>query len=363
MKYKLLGNSGLRVSELCLGMMTFGEDWGWGADKTEARVIFDAFLDAGGNFVDTANIYTNGTSEAFLGEFIKDEREKIVLATKYTNTVTTGDPNAGGNHRKNMIQSVEASLKRLDTDYIDLYWMHAWDRLTPIEEVMRSFDDLVSQGKILYIGISDAPAWWVAKANTLAELSGWTQFVGLQIEYSLLERTPEHELIPMAREFGLTVTPWSPLAGGTLSGKYLNKESEEAKSGRYAAEEMQDWQRKGERTEQIVRVVKEVADELGRSASQIALAWLRYRDVPAIPIIGTRKLTQLEDNIASLDVDLGPEQLRRLDEVSAVKPIFPNGFYQNEMVRSFLYGGTDGQIEPLVKMEKRVEAARGAAAS
>lgn len=363
MKYKLLGKSGLRVSELCLGTMTFGEDWGWGADKNESRAIFDAFVEAGGNFVDTANVYTMGTSETFVGEFIKERREKIVLATKYTNTMATGDPNAGGNHRKGMVQSVEASLKRLNTDYIDLYWLHIWDRLTPIEEVMRAFDDLVSQGKVLYIGVSDAPAWWVAKANTLAALSGWTQFVGLQIEYSLLQRTVEHELIPVARELGLTVTPWSPLSGGTLSGKYLNKESEAAKSGRYSTEMMEEWQKKGERTERIVKTVKAVADELGRTPSQVALAWLRYRDVPTIPIIGTRKLSQLQDNIASLEIDLSPAQLRQLDEVSAIEPIFPNAFYDQDMVRSMVYGGTDGQIEPLVELEKRKAVAKGASGS
>jgi len=360
MKYKLLGKSGLRVSELCLGAMTFGEDWGWGAGKDESRAIFDAFLDAGGNFVDTANVYTNGTSEKFVGEFIKEQREKIVLATKFTNALTTGDPNAGGNHRKNMVQAVEASLKRLGTDYIDLYWLHIWDRLTPIEEVMRAFDDLIRQGKVLYIGASDVPAWWIAKANTLAELSGWTKFVGLQIEYSLLQRTVEHELIPVAREFGLTVTPWSPLAGGTLSGKYLNKDSEAAKSGRFGVEEMKQWQNTGERADRIVTTVKAVADELGRTPSQIALAWLRYRDVPTIPIIGTRKLSQLQDNIASLEIDLDPEQLRRLDEVSAIEPIFPNNLYAQPMARTLLYGGTDGQIEELAALDKRAAIARGA---
>src|SRR4029077_1350398 len=203
MKYRLLGNSGLRVSEVALGTMTFGEDWGWGAPKEEAQKVYNAFREAGGNFIDTANIYTNGASETFVGEFAKGHRQSMVLATKYSNASPGNDPNAAGNHRKSMTQAVEASLKRLQTDYIDLYWVHIWDQITPIEEVMRAFDDLVRQGKILYAGVSNMPAWVVAKANTLAELRGWTPFVGLQIEYSLIERTPERELLPMAADLGL----------------------------------------------------------------------------------------------------------------------------------------------------------------
>ncbi|MBV8100937.1 MAG: aldo/keto reductase, partial [Verrucomicrobia bacterium] len=206
MNYRLLGRSGLRVSELCLGTMTFGEDWGWGAPKDEARKIYDAFREAGGNFIDTANVYTQGSSETFLGEFVSGHRDSVVIATKYTNALTTNDPNAGGNQRKNMMQAVEGSLRRLKTDYIDLYWLHIWDQLTPVEEVMRAFDDLVRQGKVLYVGVSDAPAWWISKANTMAEFRGWSPFVGLQIEYSLIERTVERELIPAAKALGLTVT-------------------------------------------------------------------------------------------------------------------------------------------------------------
>ena len=219
MRYRLLGKSGLRVSELCLGTMTFGEDWGWGSSKDESRQVLDAFLEAGGNFIDTANVYTNGTSETLLGEFLKGDRDRAVLATKYTNAMPGTDPNAGGNQRKNMMRSVEASLKRLQTDYIDLYWLHIWDKMTPIEEVMRAFDDLVRQGKILHAGVSDMAAWAVARANTLAELRGWTPFVGLQIEYSLIERTVERELLPMAEALGLGVTAWSPLAGGRPHGQ------------------------------------------------------------------------------------------------------------------------------------------------
>src|SRR5712675_2425789 len=217
MQYRLLGNSGLRVSEAALGAMTFGDEWGWGAPKDEARKVYDAFREAGGNFVDTANFYTNGTSESFLGEFMQGHRQSIVLATKYTNSNPGTDPNAAGNQRKNMMQAVEASLKRLKTDYIDLYWLHNWDQLTPAEEVMRGFDDLVRAGKVLYVGISDAPAWVVAKSNALAELRGWTRYVGLQIEYSLLERTVERELLPVAKDQQMTVLAWSPLRSGLLA--------------------------------------------------------------------------------------------------------------------------------------------------
>jgi aryl-alcohol dehydrogenase-like predicted oxidoreductase len=217
MKYRLLGNSGLRVAEMSLGTMTFGTDWGWGSGKDESRKMYDAYRAAGGNFIDTANVYTNGTSENLVGEFIEGHRQQVVLATKYTNAAVGNDPNAGGNHRKSMVQAIEASLRRLKTDYIDLYWLHIWDRMTPVEEVMRAFDDLVRQGKVLYIGVSDAPAWWIAQANTLAQLRGWTPFIGLQIEYSLAERTVERELVPMSKAFQLGLVAWSPLAGGSAA--------------------------------------------------------------------------------------------------------------------------------------------------
>src|SRR3979490_1345916 len=220
MKYRLLGKSGLRVSEASLGTMTFGDEWGWGSPKAEAHKVYENYRESGGNCSDTANVCTSGTSETCLGEFMEGHRESVVLATKYSNAAPGNDPNAARNPPKNMMQAVEASLKRLQTDYIDLYWVDIWDGLTPVEEVMRGLDDLVRQGKVLYVGISDAPAWWIAQANTLAELRGWTQFIGLQLEYSLIERTVERELIPMAKALNLGVLAFSPLAGGFLTGKY-----------------------------------------------------------------------------------------------------------------------------------------------
>src|SRR5574341_614896 len=250
MRYRLLGNSGLRVSEAALGTMTFGDEWGWGAAKDEAHKVYKSFREAGGNFIDTANMYTNGTSESFLGEFMQGHRQSVVMATKFTNAAPGTDPNAAGNQRKNMVQAVEASLKRLGTDYIDLYWVHAWDQITPVEEVMRGLDDLVRQGKVLYVGISDAPAWWVAQANTLARLRGWSSFVGLQIEYSLVERTVERELIPMAKALNVGVTAWSPLSGGVLTGKYHGQGS--AEPGRMSRDDMKEFLPEQQRTNRVV---------------------------------------------------------------------------------------------------------------
>ena len=342
MRYRLLGNSGLRVSEAALGTMTFGDDWGWGSAKDEARKVYDAFREAGGNFIDTANLYTNGTSESFLGEFMQGHRQSVVMATKYTNAAPGTDPNAAGNQRKNMMQAVEASLKRLRTDYIDLYWVHIWDRITPVEEVMRGLDDLVRQGKVLYVGISDATAWWIAQANTLAHLRGWTPFIGLQIEYSLIERTVERELIPMAKALNLGLTAWSPLASGVLSGKYHGQGSSEP--GRLSSDMMKGFLPEPERAGRIVAAVKTVSDQIGRSMAQIALAWLRYRSLPVIPIIGARKLSQLHDNLASFEVTLSAEQLKALDETSRIELGFPHDFYAKEMVRTFIYGGLRDRI-------------------
>ncbi len=343
MRYKLLGNSGLRVSELCLGTMTFGEDWGWGSSPEESRKVYDTFLEAGGNFIDTANVYTNGTSERLLGEFMHGQREHIVLATKYTNAAPGTDPNAAGNHRKSMVQALEASLKRLKTDYIDLYWLHIWDQITPIEEVMRAFDDLVRQGKILYAGVSDMPAWVVARANTLADLRGWTPFVGLQIEYSLIERTPERELLPMAADLGLGVTAWSPLAGGVLTGKQL--EAGGAKDSRQSDPGMQQFMTPDARKEAIVREVVALARECGHSPAQVALAWLRQRATPVIPIIGARKLAQVKDNLACVDIRLESAIIQRLDAVSRIELGFPHDMFAKERPRSLSFGGMWDRID------------------
>jgi aryl-alcohol dehydrogenase-like predicted oxidoreductase len=340
MRYKLLGNSGLRVSELCLGTMTFGEDWGWGADKEESRAVFQAFAEAGGNFLDTANIYTNGTSETLVGEFVKGDREKWVIATKYSLNTRPGDVNACGNHRKNLFQAVEASLKRLGTDYIDLLWLHIWDSLTPMEEVMRAFDDLVRMGKVLYIGISDSPAWIVSQANTLATLRGWTPFIGLQIEYSLKERTPERELLPMAKALNIGVTAWSPLGGGVLTGKYNQPNPVD---GRLSMTD-QPFQIL-DRDLKIAETVLEIAREIGKSPAQVALNWLRNRPNPIIPIIGARRLSQLQDNLACVDFNLTGEQLQRLDNISAISLGFPQELLASQFVRDILLGGVAAQLE------------------
>lgn len=335
MRYKLLGRSGLKVSEICLGTMTFGEEWGWGANKEESRKIFDAYVEAGGNFIDTANRYTEGSSEKYVGEFIAPRREQFVLATKYTLFMREGDPNSAGNHRKNMVQSLEASLKRLNTDYIDLYWIHAWDFMTPVEEVMRALDDMVRAGKILYVGISDSPAWIVSQANTLALLRGWTPFVGLQIEYSLIERTPERELLPMARAFDIAVTAWATLGGGMLTGKYNPKIAKESEEKRMSARSA----RLSERNFEIAREVMNIAEEIGCTPAQVAINWVRQKKGLFIPIIGARKVSQVQDNLKSLDYHLPEEQMRRLDEISAIQLGFPHDFLKQPHINKLLYAG------------------------
>jgi aryl-alcohol dehydrogenase-like predicted oxidoreductase len=341
MQYRLLGHSGLRVSEFALGTMTFGEDYGWGTAKDESRRIFDAFREAGGNFLDTANIYTGGTSETFLGEFIAGQRQNVVLATKYSNSNPATDPNAAGNHRKCMVQTLEASLRRLRTDYIDLFWMHVWDQLTPVEEVMRGLDDLIRQGKVLYVGASNAPAWWIAQANTIAALRGWSPFVGLQIEYSLIERSAERELLPMCRALGLGVTAWSPLAGGVLSGKYQTAEGSQS---RFTNAIMRQFMPEPQTAEPVVAALRTVAGQTGRSLAQVALAWLRYRPQPIIPIVGARKLSQLQDNLASLELSLSPEQVRLLDDARRIEMGVPYDFYARPRVQELAYAGMRDRI-------------------
>lgn len=335
MRYKLLGKSGLRVSELALGTMTFGEDWGWGASYEVSKQMFDLFAQAGGNFVDTSVNYTNGTSEKYVGDFIQTDRDYFVVATKYTLSRNWDDPNGGGNSRKNMMVSVETSLKRLQTDYIDLFWLHMWDGMTPLEEVMRGLDDLVRSGKVLYIGVSDTPAWVVSRANMLAELRGWSEFVALQIPYSLSGRDAERALLPMAKALGLAVTPWGIMGGGALTGKY-QEENDAPK--RY--EEVQF----RERTLQTIAVIKEIAAENGRSPAQIAANWVRAQQGRSlmIPIIGARSLAQLQDNLQILDWSFTAEQLQKLDKVSQIELGFPHGFLD---ANPYVFGNTFDKID------------------
>lgn len=337
MKYKLLGKSGLRVSEICLGTMTFGKDWEWGSTQKESRQVFDAYAEAGGNFLDTANMYTNGSSESLVGEFIRKDREKWVVATKYSLNNQNANVNTCGNHRKNMVQSLEGSLKRLKVDYIDLLWLHIWDSTTPIEEVMRAFDDLVRAGKVLYIGISDAPAWVVSSANTLAMLRGWTPFVALQIEYSLKERTPERDLLPMAKAFGLTVTPWSPLGGGVLTGKYNQPKKKKGEESRFEVDKRFPVT---EKDLMIADTVLKIAKDIGRSPAQVALNWLIQQGPEIIPIIGARQVDQLKDNMACLDFTLSPKHLEALNKVSAITLGFPHDMINSELVQEFAFSNT-----------------------
>lgn len=339
MKYQLFGRSGLRVSPLCLGTMTFGKDWGWGSDAATAKEIYDAFMEAGGNFIDTADVYTEGSSERILADLISADRDHVVLATKYTLSNTTHNPNNSGNHRKNLVQSVEQSLRRLNTDYIDLLWVHAYDYLTPIDEMMRALDDLVAQGKILYIGISDAPAWVTARANTMAEFRGWSRFIGNQLEYNLTERTPERDLLPMSKELGLGVVAWSPLAAGILTGKY-NKDNGKGSGGRM---EGTTSYRLNERNYNIATKVVEIAQSLDASPAQVALAWINQQG--HIPIIGARTLNQLKDNMGSLDVTISAEQMQQLNEVSSIDLGFPHDFVTRPGAQKMIYGGMVNQIK------------------
>lgn len=333
MRYKLLGKSGLRVSELCLGTMTFGDDWGWGAPKDESRKIFDAFAEAGGNFIDTANNYTDGASEKFVGEFTKADRDHFVIATKYTLSEFPTDPNFGGNHRKNMRRSVEGSLRRLDTDHIDLLWLHMWDGMTPVEEVMRALDDLVRAGKVLYVGISDTPAWVVSQANTLADLRGWTRFVAYQGEYSLASRAPERDILPMTQAMEMTYLPWGILEGGEMTGKY-NAPSEEPRRSKDTSE----------RIKKIASVLIELANETGHTPSQIAINWVRQRPYRMIPILGARSEKQLKDNLGCLDFALTDEQIECLDQASPIDLGFPHSFLGSNHVRGLIFGKTFPQI-------------------
>ncbi|MFI7634369.1 aldo/keto reductase [Nonomuraea sp. NPDC049400] len=318
MRYRLLGRTGLRVSEVFLGAMTFGEQ-GLGASGDDARRILDVYADAGGNVVDTANFYGGGQSESMLGEFLQGRRDRFVVATKYTVSRDGSDPNAAGSHRKNLVLSLEESLRRLRTDYLDLYWVHLWDRHTPLEETMRALDDAICAGKILYIGISDAPAWVVAHANTLADLRGWTPFAALQVPYSVLNRDIERELLPMAETFGMTVAAWGPLAHGVLSGAFTRPGGPTAKT-RVSPESM------GPREQIAARAVQKVADDLGATPAQVAIAWTRARSPYVHPIVGARTAEQLRDTLGALDLALPADAVRRLDESTDFTLGFPGDF-------------------------------------
>ena len=319
MRYRTLGTSGLRVSELILGAMTFGEQGGVGAPIEECRRMVDTYLAAGGNAVDTAINYRDGASEEILGQVLAGRRDSLVLASKYTTTRDAADPNAGGNARKNLRLSLETSLRRLGTDYLDIYGVHVWDSGTPIEETMRALDDAVRAGKVLYVGISDAPAWVVARANTLAEWHGWSPFIGLQVPYSLLMRDIERELLPMAEALGLGVTAWSPLAGGTLSGKYT-------RPGGTTGPTRHDPGSLDERSHAAAKAVQSVADDLGVTASQVAIAWTMARSPAVVPIVGARSAEQLADNLGAADVTLSPEQMTTLESATEFSRGFPHDF-------------------------------------
>ena len=328
MRYTTFGTSGLRISEMILGTMGFGEDWGWGASPEECRRMFTAYTEAGGNVIDTANRYTEGASERIVGELLGKERDRYVLTTKYTLSMVGDDPNASGNHRKNLRRSVEESLRRLGTDYLDVLWVHIWDPDTPIEETLRALDDLVRAGKVLYLGFSDVPAWVIARANTIAELRGWTPFIGLQLSYSLLQRDIERELLPMAQTLGLSVAAWAPLARGVLSGKFTRTDA--AAGSRISRDTVP------EHHLAIAAEVDAIADELGVSSSQVALAWTRAHHTWIHPILGPRTLDQLTDSLAAGDLRLPPEAVDRLDKASTFPLGFPQDFIQ--LSREFVYG-------------------------
>ena len=346
MEFYTLGNSGLKVTRLALGTMTFGTEWGWGADKEAARAIFNAYVDAGGNFFDTADAYTGGTSETWLGEFVAERglRDDAVIATKFTMNLAAQTPNAAGNGRKNILRAVEGSLKRLNTDYIDLYLMHCWDRLTPPEEAMRTFDDLVRSGKVRHVGLSDVPAWYASRAQAIAEYRGYEPISALQLEYSLAERNIENEFVPFGTRYGAGIMAWSPLASGLLSGKYRPSSQGET-AGRLETVRgttNPGFQKFNERNWAIVAELEKVAGELGRSMAQVAVNWAMTQPGIASIIVGATKLEQLKDNLGALEFTIPHELRRRLDDVSALPSTFPYSFFGPEIQGSLTGGQTVG---------------------
>lgn len=339
MPLKLFGNTGLRVSALCLGTMTFGDVRAWGADKSTSQAVFERFVERGGNFIDTANNYMNGASEEFVGDFVAGRRDQFVLGTKYSLTLHPDNPNGGGNHRKSLVNNLEESLRRLRTDYIDVYWLHAWDFLTPVEEIMRALDDVVRAGKVLYLGVSDTPAWIIAYANALAQQRGWTEFSGLQPEYSLAQRDAERDLLPMARALNMTVTAWSPLANGLLTGKYNNRTSV---NGRLTSGGSRN--QVTERGLAIAEVVVAIAADIGCTPAQVALAWLLHQPGSVIPLIGARHVAQLEDNLGCIDIELTAEQLEKLDRTGPTERGFPHDFISSSAILDQLHGNTYNRL-------------------
>ena len=342
--YVTLGRSGLRVSPLTLGTMTFGTEWGWGADENTSRDVFNRYIDAGGNVIDTADLYTAGTSEKMVGKFITERnlRDRVVLATKFTFNAEPGNPNAGGNGRKNIYRALEASLKRLQTDYIDLYWLHVWDTVTPVEEVVSTLNDLVRQGKIRHFGFSDTPAWYVARTQTMAELQGKERLIALQLEYSLVERNIEREHIPAAQELGIGILPWSPLAGGFLAGKYERSGNTGVGDGRHEVTKNSGnpvFNKFTEHNWKVLDALLQVAKQLNKPPSQVALNWVATQPGVTSTIIGATKLAQLDDNLAALDFEIPAAQRQRLDEASALEPIQPYIFYGSN-IQPMVTGGT-----------------------
>lgn len=342
-QYYTLGRSGLRVSRLALGTMTFGTDWGWGADRETAEQLFNAYVDAGGNFIDTADLYTNGTSETWVGEFVKERglRDKVAIATKFSYNADPGNPNAGGNGRKNILRAVEGSLQRLGTDYIDLYILHTWDSITPAEEVVRTLDDLVRSGKVRYVGLSDVPAWYASRAQTIAELRGYETLSTLQLEYSLVERNIENEFVPLGTHHGMGIMVWSPLASGLLSGKYKPSEQGGEGEGRLADLAGTDnpaFNKFTERNWKIVAELESVAKELDRSMAQVAVNWAASQPGIGSVIVGATKLHQLEDNLRALEFEIPEELCDRLNQASQTEPAFPYTFFTPGM-QAMLTGG------------------------
>lgn len=364
-EYSTLGRSGLRVSPLCLGTMTFGTEWGWGAEENVSRSLFDRYIERGGNFIDTADGYTGGRSEEMVGKFITERglRDRVVLATKFTFNAEQGNPNAGGNGRKNIYRALHGSLRRLQTDYVDLYWLHAWDTITPVEEVISTLNDLVREGKIRHYGFSDTPAWYVARAQTLAEKEGKERLIALQLEYSLVERNIEREHIPAAQELGLGICPWSPLASGFLTGKYKRDGTDGNGDGRL--EKVKDSPNPGFKkfTAQnwdILDVLLKASKELHRSPAQVALNWAATQPGITSTILGASKLSQLDDNLGAIEFSIPADLRRQLDEVSAPASIHPYVFFE-PFLQGLIHGANvrgwaSNQVLPAERRSQQEEA-------